>query len=215
MELDLDDAACTRFAAMLSPEERRHAERLHFPRDRRRYTVRRGRLRELLARRLDCVPREVPITCNAFGKPRVEGVEVRFNLSHSRGLALFAFTRGLEIGCDVEWQDGRVASMEIAERFFSRREFTLLRSLPESQRTEGFFNCWTRKEAFVKARGGGLSLPLDAFAVSLAPGDPAEFLHGGSGWSMLAFRPRQGLHAAIVVRRPMPLGDSVSSGPGL
>jgi 4'-phosphopantetheinyl transferase len=76
-----------------------------------------------------------------------------------------------------------------------------LRSLPESRRTEGFFNCWTRKEAFVKACGGGLSLPLDAFDVSLAPDEAAIFLSGGAGWSMQAFHPCGGLHAAMVMER--------------
>jgi 4'-phosphopantetheinyl transferase len=202
MDLDLDEPACTRFAAMLSSEERRRADQLHFSTDRRRYAARRGRLRELLAGRLDCDPREVPITCNAFGKPRIEGTDLSFNLSHSRGTAMFVLTRGAEIGCDIEWQDPRVETMQIAEAFFSRRELESLRALPECQRTEGFFNCWTRKEAFVKARGGGLSLPLDAFDVSLRPGEAAAFLHGGAGWSMQAFRPRQGLHAAIVVEDP-------------
>ena len=184
---------------MLSSEEHRRADRLHFAVDRRRYIVRRGRLRELLGRRLDCDPREVPITCNAFGKPRLEGSDVSFNLSHSRGVALVALTRGAEIGCDIEWQDRRVEIDKVAESFFSRREVDALRSLPERQQTEGFFNCWTRKEAFVKACGGGLSLPLDAFDVSLRPGEPVALLRGGSGWSIQAFQPRPGLHAAIVV----------------
>jgi len=208
MDLDLDEPACARFAAMLSSEERRRAERLQFTVDRRRYAVRRGRLRELLGRHLDCDPRDVPITCNAFGKPRVEGTDVRFNLSHSRGIAMFAFTRGAEIGCDIEWQDPRVDIMKVAETFFARREVASLRSLPERQQKAGFFNCWTRKEAFVKARGGGLSLPLDAFEVSLRPDAAAAFLSGGAGWSMQAFRPREGFHAAIVV-------EDLTSGPGL
>jgi 4'-phosphopantetheinyl transferase len=199
MDMDRDVSAYARFAAMLSPEEHDWAGRLHRSLDRRRYMVRRGRLRELLACRLDCDPRDVPITCNAFGKPRVEGTELRFNLSRSRGTALFTFTQGREIGCDIEWQDPRAATMEVAQRFFTRNEFETLRSLPDSQRTEGFFNCWTRKEAFVKARGGGLSLPLDAFAVSLAPSDAPDFTSGGAGWSIQAFRPHERLHAAIVV----------------
>jgi 4'-phosphopantetheinyl transferase len=199
IDLDVDEPSCSRFAAMLSSEEHRRADRLHFAVDRRRYIVRRGRLRELLGRRLDCDPRDVPITCNAFGKPRVEGSDVNFNLSHSRGVALVALTLGAEIGCDIEWQNSRVEIVKVAESFFSRCEVDALRSLPDSERTEGFFNCWTRKEAFVKACGGGLSLPLDAFDVSLRPDEAAVILRGGSGWSMQAFQPREGLHAAIVV----------------
>ena len=105
----------------------------------------------------------------SFGKPCVAEGDLRFSLSHSRGLALYAVARGLEVGCDLEFRDPRLACGRVAERFFSPPELHALRSLPAERWAEGFFNGWTRKEAYVKARGLGLSLPLDSFAVTLAP----------------------------------------------
>ena len=104
---------------------------------------------------------------------------MRFNLSRRDGLALIAVTRGREIGVDVELVRADVPVLEIAETSFSEAELATLRSLPESLRAAGFYNCWTRKEAYVKARGEGLSFPLKQFDVSLTPGDPAKLLHVG------------------------------------
>jgi len=204
MALDPGVAERARFARVLSPDERQRAERFRFPRDRWRYVVRRGRLRELLAVRLGCTPAEVPLSCNGFGKPRVEpnsrlqSRDLRFSLSHSGGLALYAIADGVEIGCDIEWRAPTFGLEAAAERFFSPLEVRMLRSLPRDQWAAGFFNCWTRKEAFVKARGFGLSLPLNEFDVSLIPGEPAVLLRGGAGWSVRALEPIEGLHAAIV-----------------
>jgi 4'-phosphopantetheinyl transferase len=199
MDLDVDDATCARFGKLLSAEEQCHVAHFHFAVDRRRYTVRHGRLRQLLAERIGCDAGEVRLTYNAYGKPCLEASDLTFNMSHSRGTALFAFARGREIGCDIEWRDPSLATMQIAARFFAPGEIVALRALPEQQRPEGFYNCWTRKEAYVKARGEGLSLPLDGFEVSLRPGDPAMLLSGGTGWTMQSLRPHPELHAAVVV----------------
>jgi 4'-phosphopantetheinyl transferase len=195
--LDVDAAEQARFASMLVAEEQWRAREYRFAADAARYVARRGRLRELLAARLNCAPREVRLSYNRFGKPAVENTDLRFNLSHSRGVALYVIARRFDVGCDIEWRRPELATKEVAERFFSTREVQLLGALPESQWVEGFFNCWTRKEAFVKALGRGLSYPLKEFDVSVTPGEPAALLRGPPGWSLRSFDLMPGLHAAI------------------
>jgi 4'-phosphopantetheinyl transferase len=161
---------------LLTPEERERACRFVFVRDRERYTVARGVLRDLLARYLGS--QEFTIGANAHGKPRLEspGSDLEFNVSHSRDLALFGFTRGTAIGVDVEWIRPDFATAEIARRFFAKDEASALEALPESERVRGFFDCWSRKEAYIKARGVGLSLGLSTFAVTLSPGEPVALV---------------------------------------
>ena len=198
--LDEDGADLARFAGTLADDERCRARRFRLERDRRRYIVRRAILRELLSRYLGIAPARVRLRTGPFGKPCVAEGDLRFSLSHSQGLALYAVARGLEVGCDLEFRDPRLACGRVAERFFSPPELRVLRSLPAERWAEGFFNCWTRKEAYVKARGLGLSLPLDSFAVTLAPGEPAALLHGCDGWSVRALEPAPLYHAAVVAR---------------
>ena len=210
--LDEDGADLARLAGTLADDERCRARRFRLERDRRRYIVRRAILRELLSRYLGIAPARVRLRTGPFGKPCVAEGDLRFSLSHSRGLALYAVARGLEVGCDLEFRDPRLACGRVAERFFSPPELHVLRSLPAERWAEGFFNGWTRKEAYVKARGLGLSLPLDSFAVTLAPGEPAALLHGCDGWSVRALEPAPLYHAAVVAR-----GDDWSlttDGPG-
>jgi 4'-phosphopantetheinyl transferase len=146
----------------------------------------------------------------AKGKPSlsdsgVEGGSIKFNLAHSQDAVIYAFTRGREIGVDVEFVREDLADDEIAERFFSPAEVEALRALPKEVRSKGFFNCWTRKEAYIKALGEGLSMPLNAFDVSLAPGEPAALLRSREGpndisrWSMYALPVKPGYIAALVV----------------
>lgn len=165
------------FLTILDPDERAKAERFCFPRDRDRSIAARAVLRMILSRYLDVEPGLLQFCHNSFGKPALTGDSsadaLRFNLSHSHELALYAVTRGREVGVDVEYLRADVASEEIAERFFSSVEVAMLRAAPFNMRTRAFFNCWTRKEAYIKGRGDGLSLPLDKFDVSLIPGEPA------------------------------------------
>jgi 4'-phosphopantetheinyl transferase len=145
--------------------------------------------------------------CNAQGKPALapgSGTEdLRFNLSHSQKLALFAFAFRREVGVDLEYVRPSVPDDRLAERFFSPQEVTRLRALPESARTEAFFHCWTRKEAYLKARGEGLGIGLDSFAVSLAPGQLTDLLIASDDspeagrWSLRALAPGDGYVAAI------------------
>jgi 4'-phosphopantetheinyl transferase len=162
------------FFKILADDEKRRAERFHFAEDRERFTVARGALRVLLTRYVNAEPTAIRFTYNSYGKPAlVSDQPVRFNVSHSGGVALYAVAKNREVGVDVERVRPEFAGEAIAERFFSPREVEALRGLPRSQIVEGFFNCWTRKEAYIKARGKGLSIPLDKFDVSLAPGETA------------------------------------------
>jgi 4'-phosphopantetheinyl transferase len=199
VDLDVDDSECGRFDDLIDRPERERVARFRFERDRQRYIRRRGMLRLLLARYLDCAPAKIEFLCNAFGKPFVvDQGNIRFNLAHSRGLALYAIARGREVGCDIEWRIPQLASPTVAAQFFSHVERRVLWSLPRNCWEEGFFNCWTRKEAFLKARGDGLLGSLDGFDVSLAPGEPASLLRGCDGWSVRSFEPLPRCHAAIV-----------------
>jgi 4'-phosphopantetheinyl transferase len=193
---------------MLSDAERRTASRFAFDRDRRRFTVARARLRRLLSERLGVRPESVELMYGAHGKPalarRFADSDLRFNVSHSDDVAVYAFAPGREIGIDVEAIRVIRDADDIAARFFSLRENESYRALDPRDRPQGFFNCWTRKEAFIKALGEGLYHSLDRFDVSLAPGDPAKILRveGTSGddcgWRMESFSPAPGFVAAVV-----------------
>ena len=199
-DLDEEGVDLGRFADMLADDERDRARRFRFERDRRRYVVRRGRLRQLLSRHLGNTPSQVRLRAGPFGKPCLAEGDLRFSLSHSHGIALYAIVRGLEVGCDIERRNRLLAYGPVANRLFSSREARTLGSLPAAQQAEAFFNCWTRKEAYVKARGLGLSLPLDSFDVSLAPSESAALLRGCDGWSVQAFEPVPLYHAAVVAQ---------------
>jgi medium-chain acyl-[acyl-carrier-protein] hydrolase len=200
---DADLAVCEE---TLSADEKARAGRFCFERDRRHYTAGRGTLRRLLGRYLGCDPASLTFRYNRYGKPALASPhgELRFNLSHSHGLALFAFTRGRDLGVDVEQVRGEVAVEQLAERFFSPQEVAALRDLSLGARRDAFFRIWTRKEAYLKATGKGLSLPLDCFDVSLTLGaaallatrnDPAEV----SRWSMRDLSVGEGFAAAVLV----------------
>ncbi|MCS6806443.1 MAG: 4'-phosphopantetheinyl transferase superfamily protein [Acidobacteriota bacterium] len=166
--------------SLLASDEQQRADRFHFEKDRRQFIVARGVLRTLLAGYLNIEPGQIRFCYSRYGKPQLDGDDpnnlLRFNLSHSHGLALMAFALNRELGIDVEWLRADLACDDIAKRFFSPAEQAALRALPAAQRLQGFFNCWTRKEAYIKAIGTGLSMPLDQFDVSLAPGEPARLL---------------------------------------
>ena len=171
----------SRMLRVLSSDERARAERFHFPRDRHRYIIARGFLRAILGRYLNIDPADVSISYLPSGKPVLapewSGDQLLFNLSHSHELALCAVGRGRRLGIDVEYVRAELAAERIAERFFSPGEVTTLRALPQSCQAEAYFACWTRKEAYIKARGEGLQIPLNQFEVVVAPGQPAAVLH--------------------------------------
>jgi 4'-phosphopantetheinyl transferase len=161
-------------AAVLSDDEFARASRFHFDRDRRRFVAGRALLRSILGRYLDVAPGEVAFAYGPNGKPRLAGGGLSFNVSHSHGAALFAFTSERRIGVDIERHPAPDDGDAVARHFFAPAEVATLNSLSGDRRSTAFLRCWTRKEAYIKARGDGLSLALDSFEVSLAPGaEPA------------------------------------------
>lgn len=171
--LDVADSELRRLTAFLSAEECLRAAQFRFRRSRRRFVVGRGRLREILGQRTCRDPHSLRFAYGPNGKPELADSSVRFNLSHCEGVALLAVTCGRDVGVDVE-RLRPVADLElVAERFFSSLEVRALRALPTAKRDAAFLRCWTRKEAYVKAVGGGLSMGLRDFAVSLHDGEPA------------------------------------------
>ena len=198
-----------RLLGLLSADERERAERFHFARDRSHFIVARGLLRTLLGRYLDSPPGRLSFSYGPYGKPTLSGEDdgraLRFNVSHSHGVALYAVARGRAVGVDVEYVRDNMVGESIAERFFSAREVAALRALPAEVQPLAFFNCWTRKEAFIKARGEGLSFPLDQFEVSLNPKEPAALVsirddpREASRWSLQALPLEEGYVAALAV----------------
>lgn len=164
---------------LLSRDEHERAARFHFERDRQHFKASRSALRSILGRYLNLSPEALEFGQTEYGKPFLtnpEAAGLLFNLSHSGEVAVIAVAREREVGVDVEIMRADFATNEVAEHFFSVAEIYTLSGLEPDQRTQAFFNCWTRKEAYVKARGEGLSMPLDVFDVSLAPGVPATML---------------------------------------
>jgi len=209
--LDLPTSTVERLLSALSVDEVTRANRFYFARDRLRFIAGRGIMRDILGQYLDCSPRQISFVYNSYGKPGLDRsigcTNLQFNLSHSGGRVILALGRR-RIGVDLEEIRPRVASEDVAAQFFAPAEVCELRALPLLHRVEGFFNCWTRKEAYVKARGEGLSTPLDAFEVSLAPGEPARLIKTVSddttarGWGLQALKPYPGFVAAIAAEKP-------------
>ena len=166
-------AAVADAASLLCDDERARAARFRFERDRLRYIAGRAQLRLLLARYLRQPAASLTLAYGAFDKPFLPDAPLHFNVSHSAHTLLIAVTRAGEVGVDVEMLGQDLSRERIAERFFSPREVAVLRALPAERQAVAFLTCWTRKEAFIKARGDGLSLALDSFDVTLAPGQPA------------------------------------------
>ncbi len=186
-QLDQPAETIAHYWQSLAPEERERADRFHFDRHRRRYIIGRGILRERIGLYLKMPPASIELAQTAHGKPYLIGNQIYFNVSHSENLGLFAFCRETAVGVDVEKVRPMADLPQIAQRFFAPKESAVLFALPPEQQTAAFFRCWTRKEAFVKAVGEGLSYPLDAFEVTLTPDAQARFIHI-HGDSMLAAR---------------------------
>ena len=206
--LEVSDADLARFHALLSAEERARAARFYFERDRRSFTAARGGLREILGGVLQAPPAELEFAYGERGKPRLSRPrreDFFFNLSHSGRWALLAWTRAGEIGADIEKM--RPGTEGLAERYFAPEEVAAVRALPAGEREAGFFRCWARKEAYLKALGSRRALPLDSFVVSLAAGQPAALraVRGApeeaAAWRLEHLDPPPGYCAAIALRR--------------
>jgi 4'-phosphopantetheinyl transferase len=199
--LDVEPQERTRLSSYLNRDEISRAERFVFPRDRDHFIVARGRLRELVGKYVRCPPDSVQFKTGPYGKPSLldDRDPLRFNLSHSHGLALYGFCMGRELGIDTEKFRPGFAGEGIAERYFSAAEQRELAEVPKELRDTSFFLCWTRKEAYIKAHGDGLQIPLNSFDVSLKPDEPATLRSADSSrWSMRSFTPAPEFAAAIV-----------------
>lgn len=193
------------FESSLSADESQRAARFHFTADRERFIFAHGCLRGILARYLHCEPGQLSFFMGEHGKPALVDKKIDFNLSHSGDYALIAIARDRQVGIDVERVRLERELESIAKRYFSTREVSELMALPSEQREAAFFNCWTRKEAYIKAHGLGLSLALDSFDVSLAPNEPAV-LHEtrsdpsiASRWTLLSLEVDSGYAGALAV----------------
>jgi 4'-phosphopantetheinyl transferase len=205
----LDGPLSKSFELSLSEDDRERAARFKFEGDRHRFMMARACLRIILSRYLKTGATGLEFILGPFGKPSIAPVEnaldLRFNLSHSHQLALIAITRGREVGVDVEFMRADFANDEVAQHFFSPAEVKQLVRTPAGSRTRSFFNCWTRKEAYIKARGEGLSHPLDQFDVSFAPDEPAKLLDSRldaaevSRWAFEDLSPHPAYAAALTV----------------
>lgn len=211
VDLRVSPECVQRLAATLSADERARAERFRFPEHRERFIVAHGVLRDILSRYLDMPADQLVFATNPYGKPALAASEhawLQFNLSHSGAMVLFAVTRDRPVGIDVEQIIPPDNFPRLVEQFFSANENAAFRALPEGQRAAAFFAGWTRKEAYVKALGMGVSLPLDQFDVTMNPDEPARLLadrrypHHVGAWSLLSFDPAPGYTAALAVEIP-------------
>lgn len=212
LSLPADRLGCLR--ATLSDDERERADRfvIHLVRD--RFIAARGALRDILGRYLGQPAPAIRFAYAEHGKPELadDRTGLCFNLSHTRDMALYAMARNRRIGVDIECLDRPVYNdrLKLAERFFSEAEHRTLRMLPEDRQDAAFLRCWTRKEAFVKAIGDGLTCPLNEFDVTLSDREPPAItatrwdpLEAGR-WAMVSMAPENGYIAAVVVEAPLP-----------
>jgi len=196
-------------AELLSLDERERADRFHRKLDRNRFRVIHTAMRMILAQYLNVPPQEVSFSSAMGVKPelasQLRGAGIQFNLSHSSELALLAVAKGAMVGVDVEWINPEFPIDEIAERFFSAAEISVLNALTADERVNAFFSCWTRKEAYIKALGEGLSVPLDSFEVAFGSHRAAALVavrdnpQELSRWSMYELKVPKNYTAALVV----------------
>jgi 4'-phosphopantetheinyl transferase len=219
--LTASDPAIAYYRSTLSLDERQRAGRFRFENLRLSYTLSRGGLRILLAHYLGCPPKEIELISGQRGKPALrDPCPIRFNASHSGQMAIFAFTLGCEVGVDVEQLRKLDDPESIAKRYFSAAEVAELLSLKPAERGLAFFRCWTRKEAYIKAIGDGLAIPLDCFEVTLLPGVPSRLVQlaadmgTASDWTLDHLEPAPGYLGALAYRdskRPTTVHPMVSA----
>nr|WP_165360928.1 4'-phosphopantetheinyl transferase superfamily protein [Candidatus Chloroploca sp. Khr17] len=211
------EVSATTLAALwrlLSSDEIERARRFVFERDRRRYVAARGVLRLLLAGYTPYAAGDLVFRYTPEGKPSLvqpgDIATLTFNLSHSDAWAVYGFTRQGRIGIDIEYCRALNDLRQLATSIFSEQELAALDAVPVSRRQAAFYAGWTRKEAFVKALGAGLSYSLQSFDVSLTPGEPARMLHvhadpaAALRWHLVAFTPAPNLAGAVVAEgRPL------------
>jgi 4'-phosphopantetheinyl transferase len=202
------DAEQATLLALLNEDERARAGDFYFARDRRQFVVAHGALRRILAGYARHQPDALRFGTGPFGKPHLVfpdgGSQLQFNLSHSGDIVLVAVTLGINVGVDVEQWSDAFDPVEVAEHFFSARECAELRSLRGPDQLTGFFACWSRKEAYIKATGVGVSHGLDYFDVTVAAGSVPRILadrrqaKGGKAWRLFDLELEPGCNGAVV-----------------
>ena len=202
------------FQHILSAEEYTKAQRFYFEEDQHRWTVAHGILRILLSWYTQKDPREISFLLNAYGKPSLSTTDhqpyLQFNLSHSKDLALYAFTYTRQIGVDIEYMRSDVPYDELAQQSFSPVEQAVLNTVPYPEKPAAFFKGWTSKEAYIKGRGLGLSFPLHLFDVSLIPNEPAALLASRESvdemqhWTIQKLEPDKDYVGALAIEGPEP-----------
>ena len=195
---------------LLSADELARADRFQSADDRRRFIVSRAALRSRLGLLLDADPATLSFDYGQHGKPALAAPfsdsGLQFNVSHSGELALIAAARGASIGVDIELPRSLTDRDALVRRYFSRAENIAYFSTPAAEQQQAFFNCWTRKEALIKALGRGLSYPLRNFDVSVSPAMPANLLRFElqkgpvSGWCLTAIEPAAGYVSSVAVQ---------------
>jgi 4'-phosphopantetheinyl transferase len=190
----------------LSVAETQKAAKFRFQKDKANFVLGRSILRILAGHYLSEDPKKVKFKYNKYGKPQLADSNIlRFNIAHSEDSIVLGFSENMAIGIDVEKIKTDFDIMEIARNYFSEREIEALGNFPPSQRARAFYRCWTRKESFIKAKGTGLSFPLNAFTVSLNRDDSAKLLETQwqaserSEWNLYSFTPSEGYLAALTV----------------
>ncbi|MFN8641210.1 MAG: 4'-phosphopantetheinyl transferase superfamily protein [Candidatus Binatia bacterium] len=206
-----DAALVARYQALLNAEERTRHDRLAMARPRREHLVTRALCRTTLSRYADVAPQQWQFTCNPHGRPEISGPPetppLRFNLSHCAGLIACVVTCAVDAGIDVEDLDRPGETVRVADRYFSPQEVADLRALPPAQQRVRFFEYWTLKESYIKARGLGLAIPLDQFTFHLAPGRPVTISFGPRIaddprlWQFRRYRPSARHLMAVAIRR--------------
>ncbi len=163
------------FQKLLNPAEQARAARFVFDHDQERFVIARGALRTVLGHYLSAPPATIGFNYGPHGKPSVQECTLEFNLSHAADWAYLAISQSAPVGIDVERLrvPSRHGWLDLARRFFSASEVAELTAMPLDKQTEAFFACWTRKEAYIKLHGRGLSLPLAQFSVSTGPDSKA------------------------------------------
>ena len=209
-KLELPASQVQQLRGILTEDERDRANRFSFEIDRQRFIAARGTLRFILSRYITIYPSHLRFYYNQYGKPflaaEFSSYLLSFNLSYSGNMALYVITRNMEIGVDVERVRSEFEYEEIAKLYFSVNELAILRTISTEKKLEAFYNCWTRKEAFIKGHGKGLSLPLDSFDVSFTPWEPPMLLitkdktKEHSLWTLLDLKPGLGYMGALAVK---------------
>jgi|SRR5579863_627475 len=209
VSLDIQETYVQFLELTLATDEYARAAQFRFQKDRKRFIIARGVLRAILGRYLAKDPQTLRFCYNNYGKPFLIGESASevlcFNMTHSHGMALYAVTQDRDIGIDLEYIDTSIACEQIAVHCFSPNEVHMFRTIPASMQHNAFFSCWTRKEAYLKARGTGLSLALSQFDVSVIPGAPAALLdtreegQDSASWSLYDLSPDPHFAAALAV----------------